>query len=209
MSAQPIARITPEQYLESERKAEFRHEYFDGEVFAMSGGTFPHGIIILNLAAEFRHSLKERSCVVTSSDVRLRVGSGRMYAYPDILIVCGDPRFADEQKDTLLNPTLIVEVLSPSTEAYDRGLKFRQYRTIESFQEYVLVSQYEPRIERFRRQSAGDWLLTECTGLRAACRFESVSCEIPMSEIYRNVVFSEESPETPGPDSSVPSNGVK
>ena len=189
MSAQPVARITPEQYLEAERKAEFKHEYFDGEVFAMSGGTYPHGMIILNLGAEFRQALKGRQCTATPQDVRLRVGSGRLYCYPDILIVCGEPRFADDQKDTLLNPTLIAEVLSSSTEAHDRGLKFAQYRTIESLPEYVLVSQYEPRVEKFRRQSAGDWLMTECVGLNGACRFESVNCEIPLSEIYYNVAF--------------------
>ena len=191
MSAQPVARITPEQYLEAERKAEFKNEYFDGEVFAMSGGTFPHGTIIINLASEFHQALKGRSCTVTSNDVRLRVGSARLYTYPDISIVCGEPKFADDQKDTLLNPTMIVEVLSTSTEAHDRGLKFGQYRTIESLQEYVVVSQYEPRVEKFRRQSAGDWLMTECVGLSATCRFESVDCEIPLSEIYYNVTFGE------------------
>ena len=190
MSAQSVARITPEQYLEAERKAEFKHEYFDGEVFAMSGGTYPHGIIIIKLTTAFSNALNGRSCGVTSSDVRLRVGSGRLYAYPDVAIACGEPQFADDQKDTLLNPTLIVEVLSISTEAHDRGLKFAQYRTIESLQEYALVSQYEPRVEKFRRQSAGDWLMSECVGLDGACRFESVNCEIPLSEIYYNVTFN-------------------
>ena len=112
MSAQPVVRITPEQYLEAERKAEFKHEYFDGEVFAMSGGTYPHGTIIADLTAVFWNALQGPSCTVTSNDVRLRVGSGRLYTYPDLAIACGAPRFADDQKDTLLNPTLIVEVLS-------------------------------------------------------------------------------------------------
>ena len=189
MSAQPVARITPEQYLEAERKAEFKHEYFDGEVFAMSGGTFPHGTIIGNLTGELRQALKGRSCTVTPNDVRLRVGSGRMYTYPDILVVCGATLFADDQKDTLLNPTLIVEVLSISTETHDCGLKFRQYRTIESLREYVVVSQYEPRVEKFCLQPAGEWLMTECVGLEGICRFESVNCEVAMSEIYYNVTF--------------------
>ena len=189
MSAQPVGRITPEQYLEAERKAEFKHEYFDGEVFAMSGGTYPHGTIIANLTAVFWNALQGRSCIVTPQDVRLRVGSGRLYCYPDVLIVCGEPRFADDQKDTLLNPTLIAEVLSISTEAHDRGLKFAQYRTIESLQEYVLVSQHEPRVEKFCRQSADNWLMTECVGLNGACRFESVNCEVLLSEIYFNVTF--------------------
>jgi Uma2 family endonuclease len=190
MSAQPVARITPEQYLEAERKAEFKHEYFDGEVFAMSGGTFPHGTIIGNLTGALWNALKGRSCTVTPNDVRVRVGSGRMYTYPDILVVCGEPRFADDQKDTLLNPTLIIEVLSTSTEAHDRGLKFREYRSLESLQEYALVSQYEPRVEKFRRGSTGDWLMTECAGLEGSCRFDSVNCEIALSEIYYNVAIT-------------------
>ncbi len=189
MSAQPVARITPEEYLEAERKAEFKHEYFDGEVFAMSGGTFPHGTIITNFASALWNALKGRSCTVTSNDIRLRVGSGLLYTYPDILVVCGEPKFVDDQKDTLQNPTLIVEVLSPSTEGHDRGLKFRQYRTIESLREYAVVSQYEPRVEKFRLQPAGEWLMTECVGLEGTCRFESVNCEVAMSEIYYNVTF--------------------
>ena len=189
MSAQSVARITPEEYLEAERKAEFKHEYFDGEVFAMSGGTFPHGTIITNVASELRQALKGRSCTVTSNDIRLRVGSGLLYTYPDILVVCGEPKFVDDQKDTLQNPTLIVEVLSPSTEGHDRGLKFRQYRTIESLREYVVVSQYEPRVEKFRLQPAGEWLMTECVGLEGICRFESINCELAMSEIYYNVTL--------------------
>ena len=189
MSAQPVGRITPEQYLEAERKAEFKHEYFDGEVFEMSGGTYSHAIILTNLACELHQALRDRSYGVIPKDLRIRVGSGRLYTYPDVLIVCGEPKFADDQKDTLLNPTLIAEVLSISTEAHDRGLKFAQYRTIESLQEYVLVSQHEPRVEKFCRQSADNWLMTECVGLNGTCRFESVNCEIPLSKIYYNVTF--------------------
>lgn len=190
MSANPVPRLTPEQYLEIERKAEFKSEYYGGEMYAMSGGTYPHGVIILNLGAELRAALKGRPCSTTSNDVRLRVSPGGLYTYPDVMVVCGDPRFADDQADTLLNPTLIVEVLSHSTEAHDRGLKFEQYRMIESLKEYVLVSQYRPKIEKFRRQASGEWVLSECTGLEAVCEFGSVECRIPLSEIYSNVKFT-------------------
>lgn len=115
-----------------------------------------------------------------------------LYTYPDIAVVCGPPKLLDGHKDTLLNPILIAEGLSPSTEAYDRGFKFAQYRTLESLQEYALVSQTEPRVEVFRRQSSGDWLLSEAVGLDSICRFESVNSSVPLSEIYANIAFGDE-----------------
>src|SRR5579863_5834819 len=189
MSASPHPRLTEEEYLRIERAAEFKSEFYDGRMYAMSGGSYPHGQIILNLAAELRNALRGKQCTATSSDIRVRVSKRGSFAYPDIAVVCGPPVFADNQKDTLLNPTLIVEVLSPSTEAHDRGLKFAQYRQIESLQEYGLVSQSEPRVEIFRRQPSGDWLLSEFTGLDASCRFDSVACQIALSEIYYQVAF--------------------
>src|ERR1700676_3260829 len=125
MSAQPQPRLTPEQYLQAERAAETRSEYYQGHVYAMSGGSFQHAQIIGNLAAELHAALKTRACFVCSNDPRLRVSPDGLYTYPDVVVICGDPRFADEQRDTLLNTTLIIEVLSPSTEAYDRGFKIR------------------------------------------------------------------------------------
>lgn len=189
MSANPIVRMTPEEYLEAERKAEFKSEYYGGEVYAMAGGSYPHGIIIGNLCSELRQVLKGTSCIVTPTEVKLRV-SGGLYTYPDIMVVCEEPRFADDQKDTLLNPTVIIEVLSESTEAYDRGVKSTKCRALDSVQEYVLVSQYQPRVERFGRLPSGQWLLSDCAGIDAICRFESLKCEIPMAEIYYNVKFT-------------------
>jgi Uma2 family endonuclease len=194
MSAQAQPRLTPEQYLAAERAAEFRHEYYNGQIYAMSGGSYRHGQIIGNLTTELNNALKRRPCSVVPNDLRLRVSPDGLYTYPDVIVICGEPRFADDQHDTLLNPALIVEVLSPSTEAYDRGFKSAQYRTVESLQEYALVSQLEPRVEVFRRQSGGHWLLSEAIGLEAVCHFESLDCAVPLAEIYAKVTFSPDDP---------------
>jgi len=188
MSAQP--RLTPEQYLQAERAAETRSEYYQGHVYAKSGGSYQHGQIVVNFAGELHATLKKRACSVGISDLRLRVSPDGLYTYPDVVVICGHPRFADDQQDTLLNPTLIVEVLSPSTEAYDRGFKSAQYRTIESLEEYVLVSQAEPRVEVFRRQPGSHWLLSEAVGLEAVARFESLDCSLKLADIYDKVTFT-------------------
>ena len=191
MSAHAQPRLTDEEYLERERKAEFRHEFYDGIIYAMSGGSSPHALIITALGREFGNAFKKRPCWVATSELRVRVARGGLYAYPDAVILRGEATFADAQKDTLLNPTLLIEVLSPSTEAYDRGFKTEQYRKIESLREYALVSQSRPHVEIFRRQPGGGWLLSEFTGLDTACRFESVDCTIPLAEIYDKITFEE------------------
>jgi Uma2 family endonuclease len=150
-------------------------------MYARSGGSFEHCLIAGNIIAELHAMLKKRPYSVGSSDLRLRVSPDGLYTYADGLVIYGDPRFADDQQDTLLNPALIVEVLSPSTEAYDRGFKSAQYRTVESLEEYALVSQAEPRVEVFRRQPGGHWLLSEAVGLEAVCHFESLDCAIPLA----------------------------
>ena len=201
MPAQPQPRLTPEQYLELDRASEFRHEFYQGRMYAMSGGSHTHAIVISNLNRELGIALKSRPCLVTTSDVRVRVSRGALYTYPDVVVVCDSPRYADDRRDTLLNPALIVEVLSPSTEASDRGFKSAQYRTLESVQEYALVSQTEPRIEVFRRQPSGDWLLSESAGMDAVCRFDRVVC-IALKDIYDKVTFGHEDVVTsrPSPD---------
>ncbi len=182
--------LTPEQYLEIERAAEFRSEFYNGQMYAMSGGSYAHFQIIGNLGGELHAALKGRPCSVGPSELRVRVSPSRFYTYPDVIVICGEPKFADDHKDTLLNPTLIVEVLSPSTEAYDRGFKSAQYRTLESLEEYVLVSQTEPRVEAFHRQSTGHWLLSEAIGLDAVCRFESLDCGVRLADVYDRVNFA-------------------
>src|SRR5258708_7413592 len=160
-------------------------------MYAMAGGSYPHSVINVNLVRELSSALRTRGCFVVSSDARLRVSPGRVYTYPDIMAGCDSPKIADDQKETLLQPSLVIEVLSPSTEAHDRGYKFVQYRQLESLREYVLVSQSEPRIERFERQADGRWVLSEHVGLDAICRFESVDCEVPLADIYENVTLGE------------------
>ena len=189
MSAHPQPRLTPEEYLELDRASDVRNEYYKGHMYAMSGGSLPHAIVIPNLAFAIRTALGKSSCVVMSSDLRVRVSPDGLYTHPDLSVVCGEPKLLDGRKDTLLNPTLLVEVLSPSTEAYYRGFKSAQYRTLETLQEYALVSQSEPRVEVFRRQSSGDWLLSEAVGVESVCSFDSLDARVKLSEIYANVTF--------------------
>ncbi len=191
MSAHAQPRLTDEEYLALERKAEFRNQFYDGIMYAMSGGSPTHAFVISAMAREFGNAFKKRPCRVASSDFRVRVSRGGLYTYPDIVVVCDEPKYSDDQKDTLVNPTLLIEVLSPSTEAYDRGFKTEQYRKIESLREYALVSQSRPHIEVFRRQASGDWLMSESTGVDASCRFDSVDCTIPLAEIYDKITFEE------------------
>jgi Uma2 family endonuclease len=189
MSAQPEPRLSAEEYLAIDRAATTRSEFYNGRMFAMSGGTHTHGRVIGNLSGELHAALKKTGCYVVPSDQRVRVGPNGLYTYPDIVGIFGKPEFADDQRDTLLNPALIIEVLSPSTEGYDRGFKASQYRTLPSLQEYAFVSQTEPRIEIFRRQPAGDWLLAEYAGMDAVCRFTSVNCDLGLADVYDGIIF--------------------
>ena len=191
MSAQPIPRITSEQYLAMERAAEFKSEYYGGYMYAMAGGTIPHAHIIANFTGALFQALKDGPCMALSSDARLRVPPSALFTYPDIMVVCGEAQFADDQNDTILNPTVIVEVLSKSTEGHDRGFKFVHYRTLDSFREYVLVSTGEARVEKFLRQAEGRWILSEFAGLGAVCPIESLDCRILLADIYHKVTFGE------------------
>jgi Uma2 family endonuclease len=187
MSAMPLPRLTPEQYLEIERAAEFRSEYFDGEMFAMSGGRLAHAMIGVKLASALDAALRGRKCVVTGPDLRVRVAKKGPFFYPDATVCCGELQLADDYKDALLNPTAIFEVLSPSSEAYDRGRKFAAYRQIDSLREYVLVSQTEPAVESYLRGPEDKWTLTEFSGAGAVCSLESIGCQIALADIYRDV----------------------
>jgi Uma2 family endonuclease len=187
MLVQPSAKMTPEEYLALERKAEVKSEYFAGEVFAMAGAGEAHNLMVTNVIVALGTQLRKRPCKVHPSDMRVLVSQTGLYTYPDAVVVCGEPRFLDDKRDTLLTPTLIVEVLSDSTEAYDRGQKFEHYRQIESLQEYVLVSQAAPKVERFLRQEAGTWLFSEATGLDATAELASIQCRLPLAEVYDKV----------------------
>jgi Uma2 family endonuclease len=189
VSTNPKKRITPQEYLEFERDAEVKSEYIDGEVFLRSGVSREHARIVLNIAAYLHAKFEGRSCEVYASELRTKVSQTGSYAYPDVVALCGEVRFEDEQLDTLVNPQLIVEVLSDSTESYDRGKKFAHYRTIDSLREYVLVSQTECRVERFSRQDDATWLYGENTDPNGAIELASVACRIPLARIYQRVDF--------------------
>ena len=195
MSTQRVTFLTPEQYLEIEREAEFRSEYLNGEVVAMSGGTPNHARIALNTAMRLAEQLAGHRCEAFGGDLlRLYSIEHKVFTYPDVLVTCGPHQFLDARGDTITDATVIVEVLSPSTEAHDRGFKFAQYQQLDSLEEYVLVSQIEPRVESFRRQMNGKWLYSDVRGIAAICRFDSVDCEVPLSEIYYQVAFDSEPP---------------
>src|SRR5438270_5964929 len=157
----PATRLTVEEYLERERKAEFKSEYLAGETFAMSGASRRHVLIATNLSSDLRQALRSSPCKVYAADLRVAVDPSGLYTYPDIVVTCGEERFHDEQFDTLLNPTVIIEVLSDSTKDYDRGQKFEAYRSLESLQEYLTVAQDRVHIEQCTRQPHGRWVLTE------------------------------------------------
>jgi len=181
-------RYTPEEYLALERKATQKSEYVNGQVFAMSGASRAHNLIAGNVYREISSQLKGRPCEAYVSDMRVKVSTTGLYSYPDVVAVCGEIRFDDEQKDTLLNPTVLVEVLSSSTEAYDRGEKFAHYRRLESLQEYVLIAQDKVRVEHFVRQ--GDqWVLTEASNLDDTVHLASIGCRLALREIYDKVEF--------------------
>lgn len=189
MSSQPKARITPEEYLELERKSEIRSEYLDGEMFAMTGARRNHILITLNLSAELGTQLFDRPCEIYPTEMRTKVSPTGLYTYPDMAVVCGEPVFEDDHFDTLLNPQVIIEVLSDSTESYDRGKKFAHYRAIDSLSEYLLVSQAECRIEKFVRQKSGDWLYSESTDPNGSIELESIACRLSLSRVYHKVNF--------------------
>ena len=191
MTAVPKRKLTPEEYLAIERKAEFKSEYFGGEMFAMAGASRQHCRITANLIGELHARLKGGPCQTFASDMRLRVPTTVLYTYPDIVIVCGEPQFEDEIFDTLLNPRVIIEVLSETTASYDRGSKYRHYQQIESLQEYVLIAQDEPAIEQLVRQQDGNWLSKVTAGLEREIVITAVPAKILVSEIYAGVTFPE------------------
>lgn len=191
MPLQPKPYLSSADYLAIERSAEFKSEYFNGEIFAMSGASEPHNVIVLNTGAEIRQHLKKRPCKVYANDMRVKVSPTGLYTYPDVVVVCGQAQFDDAHLDTLLNPTILIEVLSDSTEAYDRGRKFEHYRSLESLAEYVLIAQNRPQIEAYRRQPSQQWLLTESRGLEGVLRLHSIECDLALAEIYDKVELLE------------------
>ncbi|HZP80319.1 MAG TPA: Uma2 family endonuclease [Chthonomonadaceae bacterium] len=195
-----LPRLTPQEYLERERKAERKSEYYDGVIVAMSGASKEHNRITFNISGELYAQLKGKPCQAFVSDLRVRVPECNCYYYPDVVVVCGEPVFEDAELDTLLNPTLVIEVLSESTQAYDRGDKMECYQTLESLQAYVLVSQDKPLITIYRRQDK-DWLYSPVKGLESVLTLDAIGCELRLADVYDRIQF-------PALQSEQPANGA-
>lgn len=194
-----------EEYLASEREAEARHEYLDGLIYAMAGESPGHGAICMNLSRIISTQLLGKSCQALSKDMKVRSGPppGRghttkgLFSYPDLLIVCGELKFHDEYRDVLLNPSVIIEVLSASTEAFDRGEKWTRYQTwLPELSDYLLVSQTKPQLDHFHRRAGGEWIYSLVNQTEASLRLDSVNCVLPLAEVYDRVVFPVEADET-------------
>jgi len=195
MTAQRVKKITLEEYVELERSTNTKYEYHDGEVFALAGGKLNHSRLCSRILVELTNQLKSKksNCEVFNSDTKLHTEKFNKYFYPDTMVVCGDFQHPENFEDAITNPTLIVEVLSDSTEAYDRGEKFKKYQSLPTFLEYVLISQYKPLVEVFYRESNSNiWQINYYEGLEATFKLQSLSIEITMKALYEGVVFKEE-----------------
>jgi len=194
MSANKQPLLSPEDYLKQERNAAFKNEYLNGETYAMAGASRNHNQITSNLVVSLGSQLAKEPCSVFVSDmkVRTRTAETDKYSYPDVVVICNDEKFEDGHGDVLLNPQIIVEVLSNSTEAYDRGLKFFHYQLITSLQEYLLVSQYYCRVEHYQRRADKQWVYSEFHVMDDIVPLSTVSCTLSVRDIYRRVVWSEE-----------------
>jgi Uma2 family endonuclease len=187
MSFQRKTLLSPEEYLALERKSEIKHEYFAGEMFAMVGASRRHNLIAANIIRILGNQLLNRPCNVYPSDMRVKVRSTGKYTYPDVIVACEEEQFDDEEKDTLLNPVVIIEILSDSTEAYDRGKKFEQYRSIESLTEYLLVAQDTHRLEQYVRQSNREWRYSEFRSVEDIVNISVIGCELVLKDVYAKV----------------------
>lgn len=184
--------FTPEDYLSLERLSEIRHEYLDGFVYAMAGESPTHSIICFNLAGSLHGQLKGTPCRGYSPNMKVRTKDESLYSYPDLAVICGEPVYHDKHGDVLLNPTVVFEVLSPSTQAYDRGEKSLRYRTeIESLRDFVLVAQDRPRFEHFSRQPDGTWSRAEIDGLSGVLALASIDCRVRLADVYDRIAFAD------------------
>jgi Uma2 family endonuclease len=185
---------TREEYLMLEDQAEYKSEYYNGEIFAMAGGSRNHSVICFNLNRRTGEAIDNKDCVGFDSNMKLDIPKANLFIYPDVMVVCGEIEFSENRNDILQNPVLVIEVLSPKTESFDRGKKFGYYRTVPSIQEYVLVSQAEPVVEVFYKQDEKTWQYTVVKGLDETVVFQTLQCEIALKDIYQKVAW-EEAPE--------------
>lgn len=190
MSTMPMHYITADEYLHRERQAEYRSEYFRGEMFAMACASANHNLIVGNCVQTLGQQLKKKPCRVYPSDLKLRIEATGLYTYPDLSVVCGEPQLETDAGDVLLNPIVLVEVLSDSTEAYDRGKKFEHYRTIPSLQHYVMIAQDRHSIDCFSRAADGSWSMTSCQGLEGKITLDAIGSELVGTEVYDKVIFA-------------------
>jgi Uma2 family endonuclease len=179
--------ITPREYLARERKAPYKSEYWNGQIFAMSGASPEHVTIASNLNASLHRQFQRKGCRVCGSDLRVRVEGADLYTYPDISVVCGKSKFEEQELDVLINPVLIAEILSPTTERYDRLGKFSMYSSIASLREYVLIAQSEARVERYLRRPGGKWVKTEAVGMKASIKLAAVPAVLKLRDLYQQV----------------------
>jgi Uma2 family endonuclease len=189
MSQQIKAFISPEEYLRLERQSQYKSEYLNGEIFAMTGASRKHNLITTNISSSLHRQLKARPGEVYAVDMRVKVRATGLYTYPDVAVVCGEPQFEDDLFDTLLNPTVLIEVLSPSTERYDRIAKSSYYRAIDSLTEHFLVAQDEIRLEQYVRQPDGQWLLYEYVTPDSTAQLTSIDCSLLLSDVYDKITF--------------------
>jgi len=196
-SAAKKTHLTAEQYLEIEAKSEVRHEFYRGETFAMARATENHNLLAGNLFRAIGNQIEDRPCKVYQADMRVLSEATGLYTYPDVVVVCGPPRFTDARRHTLLNPMVLVEVLSPATETYDRTTKWDHYRRIASVREYVLVSQDRVRVDHYARDDDGRWIATAWTDLGDVLALDSVACAVPLAKIYAKVELPAEPPHRP------------
>ena len=194
---EPYLRATVEEYLRGERASAERHEYLDGQIYQMAGESLEHSTINANVTSSLVVELRGKSCRVLSPNMKVRASLKGLYAYPVAAVFCGEPQFHDARKDILTNPTVIIEVLSPSTENYDRAGKFFRYQQLESLVDYLLVAQNEPRLERFTRHTDGQWLYSAVHGLEASVYLASIDCHLRLAEIYDRIEFPETEEITP------------
>jgi len=187
MSQQLKPHISPQEYLRLERQAEHKSEYLNGELFAMSGASRKHNLLTINIGGSLNQQLRGKPGEVYASEMRVKVRATGLYTYPDVVVVFGEPQLEDEYLDTLLNPTVLVEVLSKSTERYDRIAKTSYYRTLDSLKEHLLVSQDEIRVEHYVKQADGTWLLIEHRSLDSDVELQSIGCSLGLRDIYDKV----------------------
>jgi Uma2 family endonuclease len=180
--------LSPQEYLEMERQAESKSEYYEGEIVAMTGASWEHNLIVADVLASLHQQLGSRSCGAAHSDLRVRISPAGVYVNPDLVVVCGKPEIEDDHVDTFIDPTVVIEVSSPSTEANDHGRKWEPYRRLRSLQEYLLIAQDRPHLERYRPHGDGVWLFDETDGIEATLALDAIECTLTSREVYEGVL---------------------